>query len=551
MANSVTIGEISFSQGFANGFEIQNRLLLSSTYNLILPSITQGIGTVVSVSPISAIYNIPTVNADINFDVHPTPLSASYILNNAIINTSVNIAVSANTLSSNYNLNQTQELVGLGKIVSATNLNSTYSINSANIKFGSTIIPNSLSADYTLVPTVIKVTSLVIPNILSASYSENNVLIKTGTGILADALSAAYQQNSASIIQGLGLITSAGILNAQYNLTNVSISTTVKNYADVLSASYNVNDASVIGNAIIGPDTLNATYSLQDPSIYVQTVVTNDVLNVTYNIEDASIFVAVNYTFSADILSASYNIYDSQIIIALPEWINDPQVPSTSYWRDDTECKDNERFLYNSLLTNSNNMFAPIWQYYPTTYNLITDRVFKEDSNKMVIRSFSASGMIEDIPPEHRSYKLEGLVGNDIVRAWFSQVHFTEASTYSGLTPDVYPSWSPAIGDYLYLTSNGLFYEVINVNDAIELFLNRQHNWELVMRVYRDNKLTVSAGSPTLVNDVILQVCTSAASATTQFNDYLEINEDLDELIKPIEYDEQSGEQSANPFGGW
>ena len=553
MANSVTIGEISFSQGFSDGFENQNRLLLSSTYNLILPSITEGVGVIVSSTPISAIYNIPSVSVDIKFGVDALPLSASYNINDAIVNVTSNIAISAGTLSANYNLMQPQTLMGLGQIISASNLNSTYSLNTANVRFGTTIIPNILSANYKVnIPTVSGASSVsIIASILSASYNSNNVSIKADTKVLADILSAFYYENSPSIIEGLGLITSAGILNAQYNLTDVSISSTIKNFANTLSASYNVNNVSVVGNAKAEVDILDSTYSLKDSNIYVQTVVTGDVLNVTYTLEDANVLAIANYTFSADVCSATYNINSPEVIIAIPEWINCPQVPFNSYWRDDTECKDNERFLYNSLLTDSYNKFAPIWQYYPTTYDLVTDRVFKEDSNRKVIRCFSASGMIEDIPAEHRSYKLEGLVGNDIVRAWFSQAHFTEASTYSGLSPNIYPSWAPAVGDYLYLTSNGLFYEVINVNDAIELFMNRSHNWELVMRVYRDNKLTVSAGSPTLVNDVILQVCTSAASATTQFSDYLEINEDLNDLIKPIEYDEQSGEQPVNPFGGW
>jgi len=647
---SALVNPYSFNGGFNGGFETQNKLLLSSTYNVEIPLvyssasggmnifptelsatyatitpssfiqgqgfvntpnpitghynlvspifITEGKGYTVSASTISANYNLQTANISIHFIVPAdilnaiynvnspsivegygvnafdyNPLSASYSLKNVSViegtgitsnvnsltanyalnsaQSDIEIRVSAVTLSSNYNINQIQIVNGSGNTVSANELDSTYSINSTNVKFGSTISPSTLSADYAITTPSILGASIVLPNILSATYNQNGVTIKASSLTFANILSAFYTENQVGIIEGLGLITSAGILSAQYNLSDVSISSTIKNSVEALSAIYSSSDVTVIGNAKTYTDPLSSTYELQNTVIYVQTVVTGDILNVTYNIEDANIFVAVNYTFSADVCSASYNLNNPEVIIALPEWINDPQVPSTSYWRDDTECKDNERFLYNSLLTNSNNMFAPIWQYYPTTYNLITDRVFKEDSNRMVIRSFSASGMIEDIPPEHRSYKLEGLVGNDIVRAWFSVVHFTEASTYSGLSPNIYPSWSPAIGDYLYLTSNGLFYEVINVNDAIELFLNRQHNWELVMRVYRDNKLTVSAGSPTLVNDVILQVCTSAASATTQFNDYLEINEDINDLITPIEYDEQTGEQPVNPFGGW
>ena len=551
MANSVTIGEISFSQGFSDGFENQNRLLLSSTYNLILPSITEGVGIVVSLTPISASYNIPLANADIQFLIKASPLSASYNINDAIVNVTSNIAISAGTLSANYNLIQSQTLMGLGQIISASNLNSTYSLNSVNVRFGTTLIPNILSANYKVnIPTVSGASSVsIIASILSASYNANNVSIKADAKVLADILSAFYYENSPSIIEGLGLITSAGILNAQYNLTDVSISSTIKNFADTLSASYNIHDASVIGKVKAEVDILDSSYSLKDPNIYVQTVVTGDILNVTFTLEDANVLAITNYTFSADVCSAIYNINSPEVIIAIPEWINCPQVPFNSYWRDDTECKDNERFLYESLQLDEFNKFGVTWVYYPTTYNLTRDVIFKEDPNKMVVRCFSAKGMIEDIPPEQKSFKLEGIFGSDIVRAYFSKLHFDEASTYSDIVPSAYPSITPLIGDYIYLSSNDIFYEVINVKDTIEQFQNRPHSYELVLRVYKDNKLTVSAGSPTLVNDRILTVCTSATSAITQFEDYLAINSDVETLVSAIEYIPKAGEK--DPFSGW
>lgn len=521
------VGGISFSPGFDNGFESQNSLLLSAIYNIQNTNIINGSGVVIDASVLSASYNF--INPEILLSTNVYANISNIVLNIPITN------IIGNSSSS------------------TSKLFSTYSLNDITVKGNSVVVPSILTSEYVLNNADIDINGSISLNVdlLSSKYNFYDSIIKGNALNVASILSASYKEHNNSIIQGTGIINNLQPLNLKYYLNDIAVETIVKNYANILSAAYNINNVNIKGDANIESNLLNYKYELLNPIIKTESIISLNILDVKYLIEDANILTVINYRFSADILSASYNFNQSDVIIALPEWINDPQVPSTSYWRDDTECKDNERFLYNSLLTDSYNKFAPIWQYYPTTYNLVTDRVFKEDSNKMVIRSFSASGMIEDIPPEHRSYKLEGLVGNDIVRAWFSQVHFTEASTYSGLTPDVYPSWSPAIGDYLYLTSNGLFYEVINVNDAIELFLNRQHNWELVMRVYRDNKLTVSAGSPTLVNDVILQVCTSAASATTQFNDYLEINEDLNELIKPIEYDEQSGEQSANPFGGW
>lgn len=278
---------------------------------------------------------------------------------------------------------------------------------------------------------------------------------------------------------------------------------------------------------------LTGNYFLESPTISAQ-----------YNPD-------LQVVISADTLSASYRLEIPSVIISIPEWINCPQSPWNSYWRDDTECKDNERYLYDSVLTDTYNKFAVTWIYYPTTYNITYDRVFKEDQNRFVIRAFSALGYIEDIPPEHKTYNIEGIVGIDIVRAYFSISHFTEAATFSGVTSGAYESYTPTVGDICYLTSNGVFYEVISVKTTVEQFLNRSHNYEVVMKIYRDNKMTVSADSPTLIDNVILTVCTSALSATTQFEDYLAINTDVDEMVSSIEYIPKPGEETGDAFGGW
>ena len=272
----------------------------------------------------------------------------------------------------------------------------------------------------------------------------------------------------------------------------------------------------------------------------------NLLLSAVYKINNVN---EINYTFTANTLSCSYNINNPEVIIAIPDWLNDAQVPWNSYWRDDTECKDNERELYNTLITDTYNKFACTWVYYPTTYNITYDRVFKEDQNKFVIRGFSAIGYIEDIPAEHKSWHLEGIVGLDIIRAYFSISHFTEASTYSGVTSGVYGTYSPTVGDICYLTPNNVFYEVINVKNTIEQFMNRPNNYELTLRVFRDNKMTVSATIP--YSDPIYTVCTSAQSATENFHDYLAINSDVDVLISAIEYQPKPGEKIQDAFNGW
>lgn len=250
-------------------------------------------------------------------------------------------------------------------------------------------------------------------------------------------------------------------------------------------------------------------------------------------------------------INVKYSIFQPEVFIAIPEWFNSAQVPFNSYWRDDTECKDNERNLYDTLMTDSFNKFACVWIYYPTTYNIIYDRVFKEDRNKFIIRGFSAMGYIDDIPSNHKTWNIEGIIGQDIVRAYFSIAHFKDVSTYQNNDQNVYPKYSPQVGDICYLTPNSMFYEVINVKTTVEQFLNRSHNYELTLRVFRDDKMTVSADSPTLINDPILTICASEVSATTPTVDFLSVNSFVDDTVIPIEYSDKPGEKKSDSFGGW
>ena len=572
--------------------------VINSTYSLTAPSLTQGVGNRVSANSITASYNIQspsvvikvtiptsvlsasynqnTINqviagsgqktivselvesyslqsvsafAKINTQANVNTLSASYNLENAAAFVKYVMRIFADPISASYNINSVSTTTGSQIVVSASTLSASYSELIPTIKNSFTMIPNVISAIFGIADPLEKTSSKVSVSNLTASYSENSPSISINAYGLVNILSVSYSENSPTIINGNGVFVNPTNLQDNFDLTTVTIHATAKNLASILSAGYSIDNPDIHGNAKTLQNILSLSYSLIDPSIHVQTVVNCNELTTLVNIEDVNIFTQIQYTFSADELKTIYIANIPEVIIAIPEWFNTPQVPFNSYWRDDTECKDNERFLYESLQLDEFNKFGVTWVYYPTTYNLTRDVIFKEDPNKMVVRCFSAKGMIEDIPPEQKSFKLEGIFGSDVVRAYFSKLHFDEASTYSDIVPSAYPSVTPLIGDYIYLGSNDIFYEVINVKDTIEQFQNRPHSYELVLRVYKDNKLTVSAGSLTLINDRILSICTSATSATTQFNDYLAINSDVETLVSAIKYIPKTGEK--DPFGGW
>lgn len=223
---------------------------------------------------------------------------------------------------------------------------------------------------------------------------------------------------------------------------------------------------------------------------------------------------------------------------------------------------DDESEEQDLITDDSYGTFGIKFQYYAITHNLERDKVWAEDQLRWVARTWYFDGYINSIPPNVRSYQLQGIWGEDVITIYAGIKSFNYYSTYGGAdknTPNVYDVWEPKIGDVIYLHYNNMFYEIRDVKYYDEAFGLNKHTYTLTCKVYKDDKFTVSA-NPTLgQEDPIWNVATSAYNAVEQFHDYLKQN-DLSEQFpqnanvpdiayKPkVEIVEQT---DIDPFTGW
>jgi len=167
--------------------------------------------------------------------------------------------------------------------------------------------------------------------------------------------------------------------------------------------------------------------------------------------------------------------------------------------------------------------------YYRVTEDLLRDKVFSEDQLRMIQRSWYFNGYIEQLPPNVRSYQLQGIWGEDVVRMYASIGAFNYYSTYGGAdknTPGVYDEQPPSIGDIIYIPQNDTFYRIVDVKYYEQAFGLKPHTYTFTLKVYKDNKWTVSADSPTLSDpeDPIYEVASYPLSADIQVDDPLKVN---------------------------
>lgn len=227
----------------------------------------------------------------------------------------------------------------------------------------------------------------------------------------------------------------------------------------------------------------------------------------------------------------------------------------------------NESDTADDVVTDAYELYGMKCVYYRTTENLNRDKLYGEDQLRIIERSWYFNGYIEQVPPNVRNYQLQGIWGEDTVKMYASIGAFNYYSTYGGVdknTPDIYTQQPPSIGDIIYTPVNNYFYEVRDVKYYDEAFGLDQHTYTLTLKMYKDNKWTISADSPTLsdINDPIYKVAPSALPDQYNINDPLKINDDLtnayegkDPYQPDMEYkwpeSKTDNQQYYDPFGGW
>lgn len=175
--------------------------------------------------------------------------------------------------------------------------------------------------------------------------------------------------------------------------------------------------------------------------------------------------------------------------------------------------------------------------YYCVTHDIARDVVYGEDPLQYVSRAFNFKGYIEQLPANVRTYRIEGIWGEDLLKMFVSNTSFRYFSTYGNTdrnTPNVYEQIIPRIGDIIYIPGNKTFYDILDVKYYTESFGLKSQTYTLTLKVYQDNKYTVSADNPTLSdrNDPIYNVASYPLSAQDEYHDVLAQNDELNTLQK-------------------
>jgi hypothetical protein len=216
---------------------------------------------------------------------------------------------------------------------------------------------------------------------------------------------------------------------------------------------------------------------------------------------------------------------------------------------------DADRHLYSDLMAEGFNIYGTPMMYYAITYDTTYDPLFGEDSLRRISRKFPIKAMYE-LPPEEELYQKFGIEGLDNFEMHVSKKHFGEASKYDTSGVELFPSqynqgkenayseYTPKAGDILRAEYNNTYYEIVEVHEEEQMFLQGKHAWKFRVRVFRDEKFTYTSATSAAMTEI---------SAVNDVDDILKANEYVDTVSADVLYEPESTEESSqqDDLGGW
>ena len=135
---------------------------------------------------------------------------------------------------------------------------------------------------------------------------------------------------------------------------------------------------------------------------------------------------------------------------------------STAILEDDKNnivC-ENETDTVDSVTMDAYGLFGIKCTYYHVSEDLNRDKLYGEDQLREIKRSWYFMGYINSLPPNVRTYQLQGIWGEDTVTMYASIDAFNYYSTYGGYdknTPGLNSECQAKIGDIIYIEANDTF----------------------------------------------------------------------------------------------
>jgi len=207
---------------------------------------------------------------------------------------------------------------------------------------------------------------------------------------------------------------------------------------------------------------------------------------------------------------------------------------------------NNERELYDLMITEVYNQRGVCVTYYAVTYDQNYDRIWGEDNDRRFSRKFDIM-VFYMLPREEKLWTKFGIDGMDQFSMYASKRHFRTASQYDweGVSASAHDAYIPKIGDIIMADYNQFIYEVVEVKEEIGMYLlSKQHVWELIVKPFRDEKIEVPAELSGTMPEMESQV--------NRKSDRFDTNSNVDTRKVPIKYQPPSNEKpSNNPWANW
>jgi len=231
-------------------------------------------------------------------------------------------------------------------------------------------------------------------------------------------------------------------------------------------------------------------------------------------------------------------------------------MPSQYFFNVNSKCYENERLMFDKLTTEAYESYGSKCDYFVVSYSLDNERVFGEDNDRHITAVFPVK-MYFELPPEDRKYTQWGMEEEDTFVMWISKTQFTKyASVYS-------PDYKPHEGDLIRPHYNGIIYEIRNIVDTDNQFLNTQHTYKLTVAVWTNDMKTADENDYNGADENLHtydetngistqppESLTSIREYVTSGSDFLKQNEIIDEMKDDVLYNDPKN-PNYDPFNGW
>lgn len=317
-------------------------------------------------------------------------------------------------------------------------------------------------------------------------------------------------------------------------------------FATVCTANYTTFYPSINGEMQVFPDAIVSNYTGFSPAVTGICTAYPTVCEIHYSIHNIAQEVAV----SASVLQLYSSPYFEVQAGGIPNFLDISDMPTQWIRKCDGQNYDNERELHREFVTEAYNKFGICMTYYIVSYDTQYDRIWGEDNNRRFSRKFEFMAFYP-LQTEEKMWTKFGINGIDQFSIFVSKDHYRVASTFGqtqvrgNIGQGTYPVYVPKTGDVVQSMFNSYLYEITAVKEeAMMVHLNKRYTWELVVRPYMDEFISMDADTSASMGTI--------SAFTNVIPDIFDIRNDAISASMAMAYDPKSCERpTRDVFGGW